>query len=61
MLYDSFNIHGWTWDCHMFLENINEVCLCATLYTESHILESVDMIWPHMEEFNAGWGSLTNI
>ena len=36
-LYDSLNIHGWTWDCHMFIENINEVCLCSTLYTESHI------------------------
>ena len=28
---------------------------------KSHILESIDMIWPHIEEFHVGWGNLTYI
>ena len=52
-LYDALNIHGWTWGHHFFLENMNDVCVSATLHTESHILERVDIIEPHIEEFHA--------
>ena len=37
------------------------MCFNPIFHMESHILETIDMIWPHIEEFHVGWGSLTNI
>ena len=45
----------------MFLENRNDVCFDVSWHIELHMVVRLNMIWPHIEEFNVWWESLINV
>ena len=55
-------------DHHLFLGNKNDVCFGTSWNIELHMVERLNMIWSHIEEFhvygrvsemfNLGWGEM---
>ena len=61
MLYDVLSIYGWTWDHQLCLWSSSNVSFNARVHMGSHILERLNMIQPHIEEFHSQWRSLIDI
>ena len=42
---------------HLLLENRNDVCFDASWHIELHMVERINMIWSHINEFHVWWES----